>query len=388
MFRFSPAENVTSSSTAISLPAAFSSPLAPAAMTIPIPLMPSSVYSLLRTSIYSVGKSTSLPPKGTVKTSVSSANDVGSATMTSNVSGQSVTRNKIPHISALMTTSTEHSVNTDSAPVLITTWAAVCESEAIESSLISRNSLQMLPLRLTASTELIDLERPETTRVTISLKFHYAQSQSLHRTSLFSQMSPSDPGAEISKMTNSSTRLQRTVLGLIISTPMSQHSSSATVPGGQISVPTNQPAERDKMTFSSLRFYRTSGSQTQTSLSQPSSALNASSLQPDVPSLISTSTVVLPCTTHEVIRTKPTETKEQMISSAVHQRQTFLSVRSLQTMASTLMSASSVALRCATNEEVTALPTAAQPDETSSRRGIMVQFRPVKSDQELVSATI
>ena len=344
--------------------------------------MPSSVYSLLLTSIYSVGKSTSLPPKGTVKTSVSSANNVGSATMTSNVSGHGVTRNKIPHISALMTTSTEQSVNTDSAPVLITTSAAVCESEATESSLISRNSLQMLPSQLTTSTELIDLERPETTRVTISLKFHYAQSQSLHQTSLFSQMSPSDPGAEISKMTISSTRLQRT-LELIISTSMSQHSSSPTVPSGQISAPTDQPTETDKMTFSLLRFYRTSGLQTQTSLSQLSPPLNTSSSQPGVPSLISTSTIVLPCTTHGVLMTKPTETKEKMTLSTVHRRQTFLSISSLQTMAPTLMSASSVALRCASDVEVTTLPTG-QPEETSSIPGIIVQFQPVKSDQKLV----
>lgn len=197
-FRFPPTENVTSSSTAISLPATFSSPFASAARTVPTPLMPSSVYLLLRTSIYSVGKSTPLSSKGTVKTSVSSTNNVGSTGMNSRVSGHGVTRSKIPHVSALMTTSTEHSVNIDSAPLLTSTWTAVCESGATEYSVVSRNSLQMLPSRLKTSDKLIDLERAETTRVTISLKFHYTRLQSFHQTSLFSQMSLSNPGAEIS----------------------------------------------------------------------------------------------------------------------------------------------------------------------------------------------
>ena len=357
-FFLSTTENVTSSSTAISLlPAAYSPHLASAGRPLPTPLISSSVYLLLRTSIYSVGKSTSLPSKETVKSSVFSKRKVDSAAMTLSVSCHGVTGNKIPHISALLTTSTEHSVNTDSVPVVTSTWETVCDNSATESSLVSRNSLQTLPSRLTTSSELIDLERPETTRVTISLKFHYTQSQSLHQTSLFSQMSPSNPaGAEISRMTNSTTRLQRT-LGLIISTSISQHNSSPTGPGGQISAPADQrPTETDKITFSSLRFYRSSGSLTQTSLSQPSSPLNASSSQPDVSTLTSTSTILLPCTTHEVIMTKSTETKEEM-NPTVYQRQTFLGVSSFQTMASTLMSTSSVALRCPTNEEVTALPT-------------------------------
>ena len=345
-------------------------------------MISSSVYLLLRTSIYSVGKSTPLPSKEAVKPSVFSKRKVDSTAMTLSVSGHGVTGNKIPHISALLTTSSEHSVNTDSVPVVTSTWATVCDNSATESSLVSRNSLQTLQSRLTTSSELIDLERPETTRVTISLKFHYTQSQSLHQTSLFSQMSPSNPaGAEISRMTNSTTKLQRT-LGLIISTSMSQHNSSPTGPGGQISAPAYQrPTETDKITFSSLRFYRSSGSLTQTSLSQPSSPLNASSSQLDVSTLTSTSTILLPCTTYEVIMTKSTETREKMTSSTVYQ--TFLGVYSFQTMASTLMSASSVALRCPTNDEVPALPTA-QPEETSSIPGVLVQFQPLKSDQELV----
>ena len=347
--------------------------------------MPSSVYLLLSTSIYSVGKSTSLPCKGTVKIFFSS-NKVGSTGMTSSAFGLSVTRNNIPHMSALMTTSSEHSVNMNSAPVRTTTWAAVCESVATESSLVSLNSLQMLASRLATSNELIDLERTETTRVSISLKFHYTpEFKSLHQTSLFSKITRSNPGAEISKMTNSSTRLRRT-LGLIIPTSMSQQSSSPTVTGEQVSAPTDQLTETDKVTFSSLRLYRTSGRQTQTSLTQPSSPLKTSTSQPDVPTLASTSTIVLRHgTTHEVTMTKPTETKEKMIPSTVlaYQRQTFLSVSSLQAMASTVMLASSVALRCAPNEEGTALPTS-QPKETSNIPGIMVQFQPVKSDQELV----
>lgn len=386
-FLFSPTENVTSSSIDISLPAAFSSHLASAARTVPTPLMPSSVYLIPCTSVYSVGKSTLLPSKGTVKTSVLSANKVGSTAMTSSVSVHGVTRNKIPRLSALMTTSTEHSVSMDNAPVLATTWTAVCERGATESSLVSRNSLQILPSRLTTSSELIDLEMAETTRVTISLKFLYTQSQSLPQTSLFSQMTPFKPGAEIYKMTNSSRRLQRT-LRLIISTSMSQHSSSLTVPSEQKSAPTNQPTKTDidddKMTFSSLSLYRTSRSQTQTSLTQPNSPLKASSSQPDVPTLVtSTSTIVLPRTAHKDVMTKPTETKEKLTPLTVHQHRTFLSVSSLQTMASFLTSASSVALRCATNEEVAALPTA-QTEETSSIPGIIVQFQPIKSDQKLV----
>ena len=77
--------------------------------------------------------------------------------------------------------------------------------------------------------------------------------------------------------------------------------------------------------------------------------------------------------------TKAAERKE-----TIHHRQTFLkSVSSLQTIASTLMPTSSVALRCATNEEVTALPTA-QPEKTSTSHGIMVRFQPVRDNQELV----
>lgn len=329
---FPPTENVTSSSTAISLAATFSLPLLSAARTVPTPLTPSSFYLLPPTSTHNVGKSTSSQSKGTVKTSGFSANRVSSTALTSSVSGHGVTRNKLPHLSALMTTSTGHSVAMDTAPVLTTTWATACVSGASESSLVSRNTLHGLPSRLTTSSESEELERIETARVTMS-------------------------------------------------TSLSQLSSSPSAPSPRISAPTDQPTEMDKMTFSSLRLYITSGRQT--SLSQLSSPSSASSSQLDVPTLILTSTIVLPCTTHEEIITKPTETKEELTPSTSRQRQTFLSISSLQTMASTLMSTSSVELRCATNEGVAAPPTA-QPEETSSIPGILVQFQPAKSDQELV----
>ena len=339
-----------------------------AATIISIPLTPSSVYLLLRTSIHSVGKITLLPSEGTLKTSGFSTNKDGSTALTSSVSGHGVTRSTIPHLSALKTTKTDHPVTMDSG--------------ASESYLVFHNTPHVFPSRLTTSTELKELERTATTRVTISLKFHDSQIKSVHQTSLFPQMRPSNPGAEISKMPNTSMRLHRT-LGLIILTSLSQLSSSPTFPSQQISVTTDQPIETDKMTFSSLLLYITSGRQT--SLSQLSSPLNASSSPPNVPTLISASTVVLPCTTYEEIITKPTETKEKVTPSINRQRQTFLSISNLQTMASTLMSSSSVELpRCATNEEVSALPTI-QPDETSAIPGMMVQFQPVKGNQELVS---
>lgn len=283
-----------------------------------------------------------------------------------------------------MITSTDpYPVTTDNEPVLTTMSVNGCTrvSGASESSLVSHNTLHVLPSRLTTSSELKELERTETSRVTTSLRFHSTQLKSLHQTSLFShKMRPSNPGTEISKMPNSSMRLDGTS-GLIISTSLFQLSSSPTFPSQQISAPTDQPTETDKMTFSSIRLYITS--ERRTSLSQLSSPLNASSSQPDVPTLISTSTIVSSCTTYEETITRPTETKEKVTPSTIRQRQTFLSISSLQTMASPLMSTSSVDLRCTTDEEVSALPTV-QPEETSAMPGIMVQFQPVKGDQELV----
>ena len=76
--------------------------------------------------------------------------------------------------------------------------------------------------------------------------------------------------------------------------------------------------------------------------------------------------------------TKAAERKE-----TIHHRQTFLSVSSLQTIIFTLMPSSSVALRCTTNEDITALPTA-QPEKTSTSHGIIMRFQPVRDNQELV----
>lgn len=381
-FLFSPTENVTSSSAAISLIATFSMPLVSAATTVPVPFTLSSVYLLQRKSSYNVGKSTSLQSRRTANTSGFSTNKADNTALTSNVPGHGVTRTKISsHLSALMTTSTLHTGDTmESAPVFTTTWATVCVSSASKSFPVSRNSLHLLPSRLTTSSQLKELQRTETTRVTISLEFHYT-SKSVSQTSLFPQMSRSNRGAEISKMTNPSTRLHRT-LGLKNSASLSQLSSPPSVPSPQIGAPTDQPTETAKMAFSSLRLYITLGRQNRTLLPQLSSPLSVSSSQPDVPTLTSTSTIGLPCTTHEEIITKSTETKEEMISLTI-QRQTFPSVSNPQTVASTLMSSSSVGLRCATNEEVTVLPTA-QPEEMSAMPGIMVQFQPVKGDQELV----
>lgn len=369
-FLFSPTENVTSSSAAISLIATFSMPLVSAATTVPVPFTLSSVYLLQRKSSYNVGKSTSLQSRRTANTSGFSTNKADNTALTSNVPGHGVTRTKISsHLSALMTTSTLHTGDTmESAPVFTTTWATVCVSSASKSFPVSRNSLHLLPSRLTTSSQLKELQRTETTRVTISLEFHYT-SKSVSQTSLFPQMSRSNRGAEISKMTNPSTRLHRT-LGLKNSASLSQLSSPPSVPSPQIGAPTDQPTETAKMAFSSLRLYITLGRQNRTLLPQLSSPLSVSSSQPDVPTLTSTSTIGLPCTTHETI-------------SLTIQRQTFPSVSNPQTVASTLMSSSSVGLRCATNEEVTVLPTA-QPEEMSAMPGIMVQFQPVKGDQELV----
>ena len=346
-----------------------------AATTVPTPaLTPSSGYSLSRTSTYNVGKSTSLQSKATAKTPGFSANKLGSTALTSSVSGYGVTRTQIPHLSA-----TTRTFIINNAPVLTTTRATVSVSVATESPLVSRNTLQVLPSRLATSNELKELERSETTRMTISLKFQYTL-KSVHQTALFSQMSRSNPRVEISKMTNSSTRLHRT-LGLINLTSLSRHTSPPSVPSPQISS-RDQPTETAKMAFPSLRHHTTFGRHSQTSLPQFSSPLGISSSQPIVSALFSTSTIGLPCTSHEEIIKKRTETKDKMTPSTIHQ-QTFLSVSSLQTMASSLMPTPSVSLRCATNEEVTALPTA-QPEEASAIPGIMVRFQPVKGDQELV----
>ena len=379
-FLFPPTENITSLNTAFSLATTFSSPLVSAATTVPTPaLTPSSVYSLPRTSTYNVGKRTSLQSKATAKTPGFSTNKLGSTALTSSVSSHGVPRTKIPHLSALMTTRT---FIINNAPVLTTTRATVSVSVATESPLVSRNTVQVLPSRLTTSSELKELERTETTRMTISLIFQYTL-KSVHQTSLFSQMSRSNPRVEISKMTNTSTRLHRT-LGLINLTSLSQHTSSPpSVPSPQISASKDQQTETARKAFSSLRHHTTFGRHNQTSLPQFSSPLGILSSQPIVSTLFSTSTIGLPCTTHEEIIKKRTETKDKMTTSTIHQRQTFLSVSSLQTMASSLMSTPSVSLRCVTNEEVTALPTA-QPEEASAIPGIILQFQPVKGDQELV----
>lgn len=350
-------ENVKSSSKAISLLATFSSCLVSVATTVPAPLTPSSVDLLLRSSTYNIGKS-----KETAETYGLSTNNAGSTALTSSVSGHGLIRNKTPHLSAPMTTSTEYSVILYSVLAPATTWATVCVSAASDSTLVSRRTLHELLSRLTTSSELKELQRTETTRVTISLKFQYTL-KSVHRTSLFPEVSRSNPRVEKSEMTNTSKLLHRTLE--LTNLPPS-------VPSSKIGATANTPTGWRSLSFLSLR-------QNQTSLPHASSTLGISSSQSIMPTLFSTCTIGLPRTTLGGIMTKAAERKE-----TIHHSQTLLrSVSSLQTITSTLMPTSSVALRCATNEEVTALPTA-QPEETSTSHGIIVRFQPVRDNQELV----
>ena len=326
------------------------------ATTAPVPLTSSSVDLLLRSSTYNIGKS-----KETAETYGLSTNNAGSTASTSSVSGHGVIRNKTPHLSVPITTSTEYSVIMDSVPAPATTWATACVSAASDSTLVSRRTLHVLPSWLTTSSELKELQRTETTRVTISLKSQYTL-KSVHRTSLFPEVSRSNPWVEKSEMTNTSKLLHRTLE--LTNLPPS-------VPSSKIGTTANTPTGWRSLSFLSLR-------RNQTSLPHVSSTLCISSSQSIMPTLFSTSTIGLPRTTLGGIMTRPTETKE-----TIHHRQTFLSVSSLQTIASTLMPTSPVALRCATNEEATALPTA-QPKKTSTSHGIIVRFQPVRDNQELV----
>ena len=353
---FFPTENVTSSSTAISLVVTFSSCLVSAATTVPAPLTPSSVDLLLRSSTYNIGKS-----KKTGETYGLSTNNAGSTALTSSVSGHGVIRNKTLHLSAPMTTSTEYSVMMDSVPAPATTWATVCLSAPSGSTLVSRRTLHVLPSRLTTSSELKELQRTETTRVTISVKFQHTL-KSVHRTSLFPEVSRSNLRVEKSEMTNTSKLLHRTLE--LTNLPPS-------VPSSKIGATANTPTGWRSLSFLSLR-------QNQTSLPHVSSTLGISSSQSIMPTLFLTSTIGLPRTTLGGITTKAAERKE-----AIHHRQTFLSVSSLQTIVFTLMPSSSVALRCATNEDITALPTA-QPEKTSTSHGIIMRFQPVRDNKELV----
>lgn len=355
-----PTENVTSSSTAVSFAVTSYTLLVSTAQRTTAPLTPSSVYSLIPSSVYSSSLHSSaydVAKTNTLRSYGSSANKGGNRNFTSRMSGHGVTQTKLPCFSALVTTGALHNINTESASFLVA--AHTTASDVSKSSSVSSCSLDKRPSLLTTSSESRKVQRTEATQVTIPPSLLYS-------TSVISESSTYSP---------------QTGARTMISTPY------------VVPLCTSDKDVIDQQTETArTQLHSTLGLQHQTSLSQLNSPLSASGPQKVAPTLMPTPSIGSLCTTNEEVTTQPTLTfdstlglQQQTSSSQEFSNPSFSS--SLTSVAPTFTSTPSVGSRCNTNEEVTAPPTF-QPDETSAIPGIIVEFQPIKKDKELVRILI
>ena len=401
---------MTSSSTAVSLAITSSLFRSSSVTRATVQLTPSSVHSSLDSSAYDIVKPMS---------SMRSTGPAKSHGLFINNGSHGVAQTKLPHSGV---------ITTESISFVATARTTSRTNDVSKSSIVSRPSLYVLPSQLTTSSKLSKLQTTETAKGTL---------RSVHRTPMFSETSTSSSQAGSSTLTSTPLVVTRcatenevtmqtsetssiempsvqldSTLGLQNLASFSRLSSSLSASSSKAGVPTvsstlhttekditDQPTETARMKISSTRINSTLRLQHRMSMPQLGSPSRASSSQTDMPTLMSTSTIWLLCTTTEEITTEPPEMKKSTIplafESTIRASRSSLGLEyetsssqeiinpsssSPHTVAPILISTSSVRLRC---EDATAPPTV-EPEETSAIPGVMVQFQPVKEDQELV----